>query len=80
MYMKNKVHKEHASDMLDLSEMLVLCRTERNLRLEDVAKATGLTLMTLSLVERQKTNPRRTTRLRLENFLRKHGYFPKEAA
>lgn len=64
----------------DLATLLVRCRTERDLRLEDVAAATRLTVMTISLVERGKTQPRRTTRLKLEEFLRKHGYFPKQEA
>lgn len=65
----------------DLPEVLVRCRTERNLRLDDVSRATGLTVMTLSLIERRKSPGRRTTLLKIEEFLRKHGYFPKlEAA
>jgi transcriptional regulator with XRE-family HTH domain len=61
----------------DMAELLVRCRTERNLTLEDVAAASGLTAMTLSMLERRKGRPRRTTLLKLEEFLRKHGYFPK---
>lgn len=64
----------------DLSRLLIRCRSERALRLEDVATATGLTVMTISLVERDKTHPRRTTRSRIEEFLRKHGYFVRSAA
>jgi DNA-binding XRE family transcriptional regulator len=80
--MKN-AHNQHNSNdgrQNDLANLLVRCRTERNLRLDDVAAATGLTLMTISLVERGKTQPRRTTRAKIEDFLRKHGYFPKQVA
>lgn len=64
----------------DLAELLVRCRSERNLTLEDVAAATSLTAMTLSMFERCMGKPRRTTLLKLEEFLRKHGYFPKQEA
>jgi transcriptional regulator with XRE-family HTH domain len=61
----------------DLADLLVRFRTERNLTLQDVAASTQLTAMTLSMLERRKGHPRRTTLLKLEEFLRKHGYFAK---
>jgi len=45
-----------------------------------VAKATKLSQKAISKIERGETVvPRRTTRVRLVQFLNKHGYFPKEA-
>lgn len=64
----------------ELGELLVQCRAERNLSLEDVATAVGLSVMTLSNVEAGRKSPRRTTRAKLEAFLRKHGYFTKKVA
>ena len=61
----------------DLADLLVRFRTERNLTLEDVAASSQINAMTLSLLERRKGNPRRTTLLKLDDFLRKHGYFAK---
>jgi transcriptional regulator with XRE-family HTH domain len=64
----------------DLADLLIRCRTERSLTLEEVAASTQLTAMTLSMIERRKGHPRRTTMLKLEEFLRKHGYFAKSEA
>lgn len=64
----------------ELGELLVRCRAERNLSLEDIAKAVGLSVMTLSNVEAGRKMPRRTTRAKLEAFLHKHGYFVKKVA
>lgn len=64
----------------DLIKLLVECRTERGLSLAQVAKAIKISTVALSNIERGLSKPRRTTRLRLEQFLRKHGYFPKVAA
>jgi len=62
----------------DLAELLVRCRADKNLTLEHVAKATRLSTMTISYIEARTKAPRRTTRFRIEEFLRKHGYLPKE--
>lgn len=75
-----RTRKASQGSPTELSRLLVQCRAERNLRLEDVAKATGLTVMTISMVERGHSHLRRTTRLKLEDFLRKHNYFPKTEA
>jgi transcriptional regulator with XRE-family HTH domain len=64
----------------ELGELLVRCRAERHLSLEDVADAVGLSVMTLSNVETGAKSPRRTTRAKLDDFLRKHGYFAKKVA
>jgi transcriptional regulator with XRE-family HTH domain len=64
-----------------LPEMLLRCRVAHDMTLEDAARACGLTLMTLSYVERGIRMPRRDTRLRIENFLAKHGFVvPKKVA
>jgi transcriptional regulator with XRE-family HTH domain len=64
----------------DLAELLVRCRAERGMSLEAVAQAVGLTARGISKIERGEVAPRRTTRNRLEEFLRKHNYYPKAAA
>lgn len=64
----------------ELATLLLRCRTERKMTLEQVAKAVGITKKTVSNIERRLFSPRRTTRLRLVEFLRKHGYFPKSEA
>jgi transcriptional regulator with XRE-family HTH domain len=65
----------------DLTKLLVECRTERSLTLAQVAKAVKISTVALANIERGLSKPRRTTRLRLVQFLQKHGYFPKlEAA
>lgn len=65
------------AEIQDLIRLLVQCRTERRLTLIDVAKALKMSVGAISNLERGMAKPRRTTRLKLENFLRKHGYFPK---
>jgi transcriptional regulator with XRE-family HTH domain len=64
----------------ELPELLILCRSERNMSLADVAKAVRLSVPAIADIERGVSKPRRTTRLRIVNFLRKHGYFPKAEA
>jgi hypothetical protein len=64
----------------NLADLLIRCRTEKNLTLENVAASTKLSAMTLSLLERQKGQTRRTTVLKVEEFLRKQGYLDRRAA
>lgn len=75
---KCAVDKTYNED--DLVTLLIQCRSERDLSLEDVAKVIRISIKGLSNIERKLSKPRRTTRLRIETFLRKHGYFPKVAA
>ena len=58
----------------DLVEMLIRCRAERKLTLEDVSRAMGVSPMTISHIERRLKSPRRTTQMLLEKFLREMGY------
>lgn len=76
--MKTTDHQPEA--YTELIQLLVQCRTERGLTLPDIAKTLRLSVGTLSNIERGVANPRRTTRLKLEQFLRKHGYFLKQEA
>lgn len=62
----------------DLIKMLIQCRADREITLENVAKAVGVTTKAISNIERGMAKPRRTTRLRLEQFLARHGYFLKK--
>lgn len=71
---------ENSTEQDDLIALLVQCRTERQLSLAQVAKAVKISTVALSNIERGKAKPRRTTRLRLVNFLQRHNYFPKQAA
>lgn len=64
----------------ELPELLLQCRTERNLTLEDVGSSIGVSKQTVSSFETRRTQLRRTNRMRLVHFLRKHGYFPKTEA
>jgi transcriptional regulator with XRE-family HTH domain len=50
------------------------------LTLEDVAQAIGISAKAVSNIELGKSAPRRTTRAKLDEFLRKHGYFAKKVA
>jgi transcriptional regulator with XRE-family HTH domain len=68
---------KHKQD--DLAALLLRCRADRKLSLDDVAKAVGLTKKALGSIEQGQSRPRRVNRLRIEEFLRKHGYFPKAA-
>jgi len=61
----------------DLAELLVRCRAEKGLTIGDVAKSVRISPMTISNIESGKKHMRRTTRVLLEDFLRKHGYLPK---
>jgi transcriptional regulator with XRE-family HTH domain len=63
----------------DLPQLLLQCRADRNLTLEDVAKALGMSKKSLSDIELGRQKPSRKNRLKLEQFLRKHGYFSKAA-
>jgi transcriptional regulator with XRE-family HTH domain len=63
-----------------LGNLLLKCRTARDLSLEDVARALKLSLGAISMIERGKSKPRRTTRAKLEAFLAKYGYLPKGKA
>jgi transcriptional regulator with XRE-family HTH domain len=68
------------ADFGDIGKLLERCRTERNLRQLDVAEATGLSDMAISLIERgERKRGLRTTRNKLEEFLRKYNYIPKVA-
>lgn len=70
-----EVDKEH------LGSLLLRCRAERKLSLEQVAKALRLSQTAVSQIERGVTkNPNRSSRLRIVQFLNKHGYFPKTEA
>jgi DNA-binding XRE family transcriptional regulator len=62
----------------ELSQLILQCRTERNLSLSEMAKQVHLSATGLSKIERKKVKPNRTTEGRLVAFLRKHGYFPKQ--
>jgi transcriptional regulator with XRE-family HTH domain len=64
----------------ELIQLLVQCRTERNLTIPVVAKALKMSTGAISNIERGIGKPRRTTLAKLAEFLRKHGYFPKRAA
>jgi transcriptional regulator with XRE-family HTH domain len=68
-------HKED-----DIAQLILSCRTERGLTLEDVAQAIGISAKAVSNIELGKSAPRRTTRAKLDEFLRKHGYFAKKVA
>jgi transcriptional regulator with XRE-family HTH domain len=68
------------TETAELIQLLVQCRTERNLTIPDVAKALNMSTGSISNIERGVGKPRRTTIAKLEQFLRKHGYFPKRAA
>ncbi len=57
-----------------LAELLVRCRAEKGLSLEDVGEAIGVSAKSVSNIERAIHALRRTTRLRLEEFLRQRGY------
>lgn len=61
----------------DLVRLLVRCRVDRKMTLTHVARAIGMSVGAISQIERSRTKPNRTTRLKLEDFLRRHGYFPK---
>jgi len=63
-----------------LPKLLLQARAELELTLEEVAKMTRLSVMTISNVERERFRPRRSTQFRIEQFLRKFGYLAKEAA
>lgn len=63
----------------DLPELLFRCRVERKLSLDDVAAAVGLTKKAIANIENRVSRPHRVNRVRIEEFLRKHGYFPKAA-
>jgi transcriptional regulator with XRE-family HTH domain len=71
------ISKTYRSDVPDL---LLRCRSERNLSLKEVGKAVGLSDRQVANIELGISKPRRTTRMRIEAFLRKHGYFPKPEA
>jgi transcriptional regulator with XRE-family HTH domain len=63
-----------------LAELLIRCRAEKGFSLETVAAAIGVSHVTIANIETAKKAPRRTTRVLLEDFLRKHGYIPKAEA
>jgi transcriptional regulator with XRE-family HTH domain len=75
----NDTNKQTA-EAEDLINLLVQCRTDRKLSLAQVAKAVRISTVGLSNIERGVSKPRRTTRLRIVNFLQKHGYYVKQAA
>lgn len=61
----------------ELGALLLLCRAERDLTLADVAPLLKMTLGNVAKIERGERGLSRRSRLRLSEFLRKHGYFPK---
>lgn len=64
-----------------LVNVLIACRAEKRLSLEDVAKQIGITRASLCNIERGLSRPRRTTRYLLAIVLRKYGYVvPEEEA
>jgi transcriptional regulator with XRE-family HTH domain len=64
----------------EIGKLLLACRTERTLTLQDVAKILGMSIGALSNIERGLARPHRANRAKIEAFLRKHGYFPKAEA
>jgi transcriptional regulator with XRE-family HTH domain len=70
----------NSPDYAELIQLLIQCRTERGLTQPDVARSLRLSVATISNIENGVAKPRPTTRLKLVQFLRKHGYFPKEEA
>lgn len=68
------------SQQSDLASLLLQCRSDLRLSMESVARATKLSKKTLSNIELRLHKPRRTTFVRLKEFLAKHGYFVKEEA
>jgi DNA-binding XRE family transcriptional regulator len=65
------------AETYDIPSLLIQCRTERCLSLEDVARVVRISRQALAQIERGRTKPHRTTELRIVQFLNKHGYFPK---
>lgn len=63
----------------DLPLLLLRLRAARGFSLRRVARETKLDPTGLSRIERGITSPRRTTRIRLEQFLRKYGAFRRAA-
>jgi hypothetical protein len=61
----------------DVPDLLLRCRSELNLSLEDVGNQVGLTKKQISNIEQRISKPRRVNLLRIEDFLRKRGYLPK---
>lgn len=59
---------------LELAALVVRCRTEKGLSLEQVGEAVGLSGKTVSNIELGRSAARRTTRAALEKFLRECGY------
>jgi DNA-binding XRE family transcriptional regulator len=72
-------HMKHAVTY-DLPQLLIQCRTDRCLSLEDVAKVVKISRQALAQIERGRTRPRLTTERRIVQFLNKHGYFPNTEA
>ena len=63
-----------------MGSLLLRCRGERSLSLQAVGDAIGLSKKGVADIELGLSRPRRATRVRIEAFLRKHGYFPKSEA
>ena len=58
-------------------DLLLRCRSELNLSLEEVGNEVGLTKKQIANIEMRVSKPRRVNLLRIEDFLRKRGYLPK---
>lgn len=66
--------------VLILSAALTAHRTERGLSMREVGAAVGVSKATISNIERGIFKPRRTTLLRLVEYLREQGYEVREVA
>lgn len=64
----------------DLADLLFRCRAEKNLAQHEVGAAVGLSQKAVGNIEQRLSKPRRTTRARIEEFLRQQGYLPPKAA
>lgn len=74
--MHNMQHMERTPKD-ELPALLLQCRVDRHLTLEDVGRAIGISKQAVSAFEARKSKLRRVNRARLIEFLRKHDYFPK---
>lgn len=70
----------HTDKRSELARLMEKCRSERGISLHSAAKRLGIHYTGLSKIERGLTKPRRTTALKIVDFLRAYGYFPRAAA
>jgi transcriptional regulator with XRE-family HTH domain len=64
----------------DLASLLVQCRADRNLTIDDLAKELQLSAGAVSNIERGIAIPRRMTRVKIETYLRNQGYLKEQVA